>query len=497
MTRLSNASLSDLAALASSAGERSDHLQLPAYDRGEVTPGIVHFGVGGFHRAHEALYIDRVLELDPSWGIIGVGVREDDRAMRDALKPQDGLYSLTTVDPDEGKSVRIIGSILDFLHAPDSYQEVLEALADPGVRIVSLTITEGGYDIDDVTGEFRPTNPLTIHDLDPDVPAQSVFGLIADALVLRSQHGVPPFTVLSCDNVQHNGRVARTVLSAMVEARHPDLVEWVEENVSTPNSMVDRITPATPPELTDEISAEYGVQDAWPVRAESYLQWVVEDDFPAGAPNWESVGVQSVANVVPYEQMKLRLLNASHQVMSYPAILAGMKWVHDACGDADVEALMRAWMAEARPTLAPVSGVDLDEYEDTLIARFSSPAVLDTLSRQVLGTSDKLPKFLLPVVTENLAAGREPKIGAFLVAAWATWLEGVAQGLYVIEDQRAEVLTTAAQAQLGGEEDALLALTEVFGDLGSDLGFRRLYKAAKKDIDENGIRKAMKTAVQD
>ena len=486
MTALSNATLAEL-----DRGEGGP--LLPAYDRSAVGVGIVHLGVGGFHRAHEALYVDRVLADDPSWGICGVGVREADQAMRDALVPQDGLYTLTEVAPDGGIETRVVGSIVRYLHGPDSFDAVIEAMADPGVRIVSLTITEGGFGTLDAEGRFVPADDATLADLDPAAPARSAFGLVVDALALRHQRGLPAFTVLSCDNIQHNGRVARTALRAVVAARHPEILDWVEAEVACPSSMVDRITPVTLPDLRGEVAERTGVDDRWPVRAESYLQWVLEDDFPGGRPQWEQAGAQLVPDVVPYEDMKLRLLNASHQVMSYPALLAGLEWVHEACRDADITALVRAWFTEARPTLAPVPGVDLDAYQDTLIARFGSEAVRDTLTRQVVASSDRLPTFLMPAVAENLAAGRDVSVGGFTLAAWGLWLASVARGEAEISDPRAEALLSAAAAEEAGESGALLGLTVVLGESGTDPRLRAAYDRARAEILEQGVRGALQS----
>ncbi|MFW2513336.1 mannitol dehydrogenase family protein [Demequina sp. SO4-13] len=467
------------------------HVLLPDYDRGKVTVGIVHIGVGAFHRSHEALYVDRLLASDPRWGICGVGVRDADSGIRDALVAQDGLYTLTTVDPAGAEEARVIGSLVRHLHAPDDPEAVLAQMEDPAVRIVSLTITEGGYGIDDVTGEFSPADDATRADMAGSSVPTSAFGLIAEALRRRRDNGTVPFTVLSCDNVQHNGNVAKTALLAVAQARDPELARWIAREVSFPNSMVDRITPGTTDDTRRAVARDLGVEDRWPVRAESFLQWVLEDDFRSGRPDWEAAGVQLVEDVQPYELMKLRLLNASHQVMSYPALLAGSTWVDEACHDPQIVALLHGWMREARATLSPVPGIDLNDYCTTLIERFGSEAVRDTLERQVAFSSDRLPKFVVPVLAGR-RTGALSHHGLFAVAAWSVWL---AQALPTkgvgITDARLDVLLAGAAREESGEAGALLEIESIFGTLGHDSEAREAYWEHRTRIREHGVRSAL------
>jgi mannitol 2-dehydrogenase len=489
-TRNDSALLNDSALHYSALGDPPRAL-LPAYDRTTVTVGIVHIGVGAFHRSHEALFVDRVLATDPQWGICGVGVRAEDAATRDALVPQDGLYTLTTVEPDGSEEARVVGSIVRYLHAPDDPEVVLTQMADPAVRIVSLTITEGGYGIDDATGEFVPTDDATRADMGGAARPSSAFGFIVEALRLRRDAGSVPFTVLSCDNVQHNGRVARTAVLSVAQARDPELAQWIGRHVSFPNSMVDRITPVTTDEVRSSVARDTGFEDRWPVRSEAFLQWVLEDDFAAGRPDWAAAGVQLVDDVQPYELMKLRLLNASHQVMSYPSLLAGFTWVDDACHDDQIVQLLRGWMAEARRTLPAVPGVDLDDYCDSLIERFGSRAVRDTLARQVVSSSDRLPKFVVPVISAR--EGEEPgRFGAFTLAAWSAWLEeAFAGGSSGVADGRVELLRAAVKREESGEVGALLKISAIFGDLGEDPKLQAAYAKYRAAIQHDGIRAAV------
>src|SRR3954451_13533649 len=392
----------------SEATYRSLSVTVPSYDRSRLRTGIVHFGVGGFHRAHQAMYLDRLMEAGEAydWAICGVGVMPFDLRMKEIMVGQDCLYTLVTKDPAAGWQPRVIGSMREYLYAPDDPEAVIEKLADPATRIVSLTVTEGGYNIHPVTGEFDARNPAVQADLAPGAGPTTSFGLITEALVRRRERGVAPFTVMSCDNIQGNGHVTRRVCTAFARLRDPDLGAWVEREVRFPNSMVDRITPVTTDADRAEVRERFGIEDRWRVVCEPFTQWVLEDAFSLGRPPYERAGVQVVSDVEPYELMKLRLLNASHQALGYFGYLAGYRLVHEAAQDPLFRAFLRGYMdEEATPTLAPVPGVDLDEYKQTLIERFSNPQVRDTIARLCADISDRIPKWLLPVVRGQLELG--------------------------------------------------------------------------------------------
>ncbi|MFE7423443.1 mannitol dehydrogenase family protein [Rhodococcus sp. NPDC057529] len=462
----------------------------PDYDRDDVRTGIVHFGVGGFHRSHEAMYVDRVLSAGHhAWGICGVGVMAADARMRDALAGQDHLYTLVTRDTDGTAHTRVIGSIVDFLYAPDDPQAVLDLMTAPDTRIVSLTITEGGYGINDVTGQFDPHDPGTLHDLTHDELPRSVLGFITAALARRRTRGIAPFTVMSCDNIEHNGAVARAAVTAFAERQDPDLASWIADTVAFPSSMVDRITPATTPEASEAIAATLGVTDRWPVTSESFEQWVLEDHFPLGRPPFEDVGVQIVEDVEPYELMKLRLLNASHQVMSYLGILAGHTYVHEIFNDPDLTDFVMSYMSdEAVPTLRPVPGIDLTDYCDQLRQRFSSNTIRDTLARQIVDASDRIPKFVLPVARVQLAHGRSIDHIALVLAAWCSVVS--ITDLYVpVVDKRADRLCELAREDRT-RPGAFLEHPAIFGDLADNAHLRLAYCAAKNALIEHGPRTA-------
>ncbi|PJJ55578.1 mannitol dehydrogenase family protein [Compostimonas suwonensis] len=466
------------------------------YDRAATSTGIVHFGVGNFHRAHEAMFVDALLRLGEAkdWAICGVGVMPADARMRDALISQNGLYTLVLANGDGSRDARVIGSITEYLYAPDDPQAVVEKLASPQTRIVSLTITEGGYNVDHTTGVFDERTPDVVADLLPGAAPRTVFGLITAGLALRRERGLMPFAIMSCDNIQGNGAVARAAVVAFATAKDESLGRWVGENVAFPNSMVDRITPVTTEDDRSFVFDAYRYHDAWPVVSEPFVQWVLEDDFPAGRPPLELVGVQLVDDVAPYEQMKLRLLNASHQAMAYFGLLAGHRYVDEAASDPLVVALLERYMDEARPTLSPVPGIDLDEYQLTLIERFSNAAIKDTLARLAVDASDRIPAFLLPVVRDNLAAGRPVAVSAAIVASWARYAEGIDEAGASVEvvDPRGSVLGPLARSQRDNPL-AFLRNRELFGDLAELQSFSEPYRAALMSLHRVGARKTLQT----
>jgi len=474
-------------------------LSVPTYDRSRVRAGIVHLGVGAFHRSHQAMYLDRLLEQGQAldWGICGVGVLPADRRTAEVMAAQDCLYTLVVKHADGSMDARVVGSIVEYLLAPDDPEAVVEKMAAGTTRIVSLTVTEGGYNIGAVTGEFDAAHPDVVADLRPGAALRTSFGLVTEALVRRRDRGLAPFTVVSCDNVQHNGDVARRSFAAFAGLRDPELGAWVEREVPFPNSMVDRITPATTDEDRAEVARRFGVEDGWPVVCEPFTQWVLEDRSSLGRPPLEDAGVQVVADVDPYERMKLRLLNASHQGLAYLGRLAGYRLVHDAAQDPLFREFLFGYMEEeATPTLLPVPGIDLDAYRRELLERFANPAVRDTLARLAFDGSERLPKWLLPVVRDNLAAGGEVRRSAAIVAAWARYCEAVdEQGEPIeVDDSRRDRLTARALRQ---REDplAFLADRDLFGDLADDERFTAPYLEALASLHEHGARATLEALV--
>ena len=472
----------------------------PTYDRSALTTGIVHMGVGNFHRAHQAVYLDQLMRQGQAqdWAICGVGLMPGDVRMKEALESQDYLYSLTEKHPDGHRTPSIIGSIHNYLFAPDDPDAVLEVLSAPETRIVSLTVTESGYNIDDATGEFRTGSAGAQHDAaNPDTPNTS-FGFIVSALQRRRAAGIPAFTVMSCDNLPGNGKIARTAVVSQAGIADPELAQWIDENVSFPNCMVDRITPVTTETDKANVLSELGVEDAWPVTCEPFLQWVLEDNFPAGRPPFEKVGVHMVEDVVPYELMKLRLLNASHQALAHWGRLLPLEYAHEAAADPQIASWVRAYLErEALPMLLPVPGIDLGEYVDSLFERFTNASIADTLFRLAQDASSRMPKFVLPTVRDNLTHDGPIDLGVAMVAAWALGEEGLAEdgSAIDIDDPLMGRLLPLAQRQKAGETLAFVSDLDVFGDLAAQSSFAQAFTQELAAIREQGVRARLEAMV--
>ncbi len=482
MTKLDTAHLSDL----------GPDVAVPGYDRASLTSGIVHFGVGGFHRAHQAMYLDTLMgegeALD--WGITGVGLLSGDKRMHEVMQAQDCLYTLVVKDADGTMHPRVIGSIVDYLFAPDDPEAVLRVMTDPATRIVSLTITEGGYLVNQSTGEFDASDESIQSDLEDGATPTTAFGFIVEALRRRRADDIEPFTVMSCDNIAGNGEVAHKMIGAFARLKDEDLAGWLEEHVTFPNSMVDRITPVTTDDDRSELAEKFGVEDSWPVVCEPFTQWALEDRFPAGRPPYDDAGVQLVPDVTPYELMKLRLLNASHQSLCYLGYLAGYRYAHEVCSDSLFTGFLLGYMdEEATPTLAPVPGVDLDAYKHELVERFANPEIKDTLARLCAESSDRIPKWLLPVVREELSKDGPVRRSALVVAAWARYAEGVdedGQPIEIVDHRRDKIMERAKEQS--SDPLAFLRDPDLFGDLVEDERFTKDYLEALESLHEHGAR---------
>jgi mannitol 2-dehydrogenase len=475
-------------------GQLNVGVSIPRYDRRRVTTGIVHIGVGGFHRSHQAMYIDTLLNNGAAmdWGICGVGVQPSNTRMRDALAAQDGLYTLVLRHGDGTWDARVIGSIVEYLFAPDDPEAAIEKMAEPTTRIVSLTVTEGGYSLDAVTGQFNSSDPSVLADLRPGSRPRTVFGLVTEALARRRDRGIPAFSVLSCDNIQGNGHVSQQAFTAFARLRDPALAEWVTGHVRFPNCMVDRITPQTTDTDRAELSKRFGIDDQWPVLCEPFTQWVLEENFADGRPPLEDVGVQIVPDVEPYELMKLRLLNASHQALCYPGHLTGYRFVHEVTTDPLFARFLLDYMtAEAIPTLRPVPGVDLHQYANQLIERFSNSEVGDTVARLCANASDLIPKFLLPVIRHRLATGAPFTRSAAVVASWARYAEGTDENgeTHELDDALAPQLQAAAGRQRCHPAAFVEDNRAVFGELADDPRFTEVYSSILSSLLERGVRK--------
>jgi mannitol 2-dehydrogenase len=462
---------------------------VPSYNRSELRQSIVHLGVGGFHRAHQAMYLDDLAErrITTEWGERGVGLLPGDQRMAEALVPQDCLYTVVARSV-EGDVARVVGSMTGYAWAPGDPERVLGMLTDPATRIVSLTITEGGYNVDDKTGVFDSQNPVVWADvLNTDAP-RTVFGYIATGLARRRSAGLTPFTVLSCDNLQGNGRIAQTAFTSFARLRDDGLANWMEANVAFPNGMVDRITPQTTDADRAMVKDAFGIADAWPVVCEDFRQWVIEDRFTSGRPPLEEVGVQIVSDVHAYETMKLRLLNASHQAMAYLGYLAGYRFADDVMADSDFRTFIGHFMDdEVTPLLPPVPGIDLSLYKQTLLHRFANPKIKDTLARLATDGSDRMPKFVLPSLSEALAQARPHRRLTLVVAAFIRYLRGVDeqdQPIALNDSRAAELQPLAVSADPRG----ILGVRRVFGDLGDNAEWVAELTEALGDLEARGAR---------
>jgi mannitol 2-dehydrogenase len=468
-----------------------EQVRKPAYNRDDLKTGILHIGTGNFYRGHEAYYTDEILQRDhPRWGICAVGIREADALMYHALRSQDGLYTLMVREPNGTLYARIIGSLVENLWGPKNHLETLEKMADPDVRIISLTITEGGYNFDPNTGDFIMSASDVQWDLHhPDHP-KTVYGYLTQALKRRRDRRLAGITVLSCDNIQHNGDTCRRMLMTFIQQAEPGLMEWVNDQVAFPNGMVDRITPATTPEDISLLRDHYGIEDAWPVVCEPFVQWVVEDEFSNGRPPWESAGVQFVSNVGPYEKMKIRLLNAGHSLLGLLGSLMGYGTIYEAVMDSLLENLLRKFMdEEVTPLLGEMEGIDLETYKQSLIQRFANPYLEDKLSRICSESSAKIPKFLLPTITEQLSRQEPISIGALIVAAWCFYSEreGTPGYIYKIEDGMHDILQQGAIDSFASDPLAFVRIDAVFGDLAHSGRFAGTYIPMIRSLRDHGI----------
>jgi fructuronate reductase len=465
MTRLSETALSSL----------PEAIVRPGYDRDRVTPGIVHIGIGAFHRAHMAAYVDSILQADRGWGIIGASLRRPDT--RDALEPQDFLYTLAVRDAS-GTRCRIIGALLDVIDANADREGLLARMADPATRIVSLTVTEKGYCHDPATGELDADHPDIRHDLDRTDAPVSAPGLLVEALARRHAEGIAPFTVMSCDNLPANGRTTRRILIAFARLRDQSLADWLEANLACPSTMVDRIVPATTDADRAEISALTGVEDEWPIVTEPFTQWVIEDHFPSGRPAFETVGAQLVEDVEPFELMKLRMLNGSHSSIAYLGYLAGHQHVSEAIADPAIRKFIHGLMTNEVMDTLPMPRTELEGYRDALLERFANPALKHRTWQIAMDGTQKLPQRLLGTIADRLDKGLPVTRLALGVAAWMRYVTGIDEAGAAIDVRDPHAKKLRAIADAAGRDatrlaDRLFALEEVFGtDLPGNAAFR-------------------------
>jgi mannitol 2-dehydrogenase len=482
-------SLENIAALARTAA-------VPHYSRATLKPGIVHIGVGNFHRAHMAHYLHRLFEAgrDHDWAIIGAGIKSFDTAMRERLLPQDFLTTVVELDP-AGYSATVTGSMIDFVEARP--EAVLRVLVRPEIRIVSLTITEGGYFVNAQTGGFDTDHPEIRADAENAERPGTVFGTIICALKLRRAAGLEPFTVMSCDNLPENGHAARAAVLGLSRMQDASLAEWIAGNVAFPNSMVDCITPGTGDRERKLVLEKFGIEDAAPVVCEPFRQWVLEDNFPQGRPAFEKVGVEFVADVAPYELMKLRILNGGHATIAYPSGLLGIHYVHDAMAHPVVAAFLD-WLEhkELRPTVPKIPGVDFEAYYRKIVERFSNPAIGDTIPRLCVDGSNRQPKFILPAVRDRLKSGLPVDGLALEVALWCRFCAGTddkGNRIDVTDGMASRLTEQALRART--RPQAFLEQRDVFGYLSDAAPFVGAFATALDALWSKGVVRTLEEAI--
>ena len=466
---------------------------VPTYDRSKLTPGIVHIGVGNFHRAHQAWYLHHLFHqgLNHDWAIIGAGVRPYDAQMRERMKAQDYLTTLIELGPD-GSAAEVTGAMIDYVPVIDGNGPLIEQMADPAIRIVSLTVTEGGYYIDPATKRFDQHHPDIEHDATYPEQPRTAFGAMVAAFRLRRERGIGPFTGMCCDNLQGNGNILRQTIVSLARLSDPDLAEWIDQNCTFPNAMVDCIVPATgPKELA--LVKEFGIDDSVPVTHEKFRQWVIEDAFCAGRPDWDKAGVTLTDRVHDFEMMKIRILNGSHQVVAATGDLLGIETISDAIANPTITAFFRkVALEEIAPHVEPVPGCTPAQYVDLVESRFSNPAIVDTTRRVAFDGSSRQPGFIIPSIREGLEAGTPVNGLALVSAIWARYCYGVREDGSPIEpnDPNWEVLNVQANSARKRPR-VWLEMGSIYGDLVDKPRFADSFENWLSRIHANGLAAAL------
>jgi mannitol 2-dehydrogenase len=491
---LCNATLSSLG-----GGGDTKHppVELPTYDRHEVSPGILHIGVGNFHRAHLAHFMDDLLKMDferhKQWGIVGASLFSAKK--RQILASQDWLQTLVERDGTSEKA-SILGCMVDYLPVQEK-KELQKTLTDPNIKIVSLTVTEGGYFLSD--GKFDPSFEQIQQDIATPTTPTTIFGMMIHALQKRHEAGLSPFTVLCCDNIPQNGNVVRSLMVELAALMYPqsDLSNWIDTHVAFPSSMVDRITPETTPEQIEHVQTTYGYQDARPIFCEPFRQWVIEDvPFSSGRPAWEKLSgdIMFVPNVEPYEEMKIRILNGGHASLCYPAALLGVDYVHEAMEHPTIGPFLDALeRTEIIPTVPPVPDTNLEGYWKVIATRFSNPTIGDTISRICYDGASRQPKFIVPVAADGLQAGTKIDGLALVSVLWCRYCQGMTESGETIEanDPQWDRLQHLALASKT-DPTKWLSMTDVYGQVGQDPVFQAAFREALQTMEKDGVEAALK-----
>jgi fructuronate reductase len=471
----------------------------PAYDRAAVKTGVVHLGIGAFHRAHQAVVFDDALASgDLRWGVLGASLRSP--GVRDQLNPQDGLYTLVVRDGAD-EHLRVIGAGQGVLVGPEDPAALVAAMAHPDVHLVTLTVTEKGYRLDPATGDLMVEDPEVAADLADIASPRTAPGFVVSALRARKAAGLKPFTVISCDNLPHNGARIRAGVLEMARRIDPALADWIAAEGAFPQTMIDRIVPATIPEDIEKLNGRLGVEDQGMVKAEPFTQWVIEDRFAGPRPDFASLGVQLTDAVAPWEDAKLRLLNGAHSAVSYLGALSGHEHVHEAVAQPAFKAFIEALWDEAETTLNPPAGLDIPTYRHELMARFSNSALMHRTRQIAMDGSQKLPQRLLAGTAERLAAGQRIDALALGIAAWMKWQSGVTERgeAFVVDDPLA---AKTAELLAGSDNDearvaALLTLSAVFPHaLAADPAFVKAVTGAYLSLSTNGAVEAARLVTE-
>lgn len=464
----------------------------PRYNRDSLTTGVVHIGVGNFHRSHQAMYLHQLFNdgEDLSWAICGAGVKEYDQAMRRKLAAQDWLTTVVELD-ETSLRAEVCGSMIDFV-AGDS-GSLVATLCQENVRIVSLTITEGGYFLDEDTGRFDLSAPEVVRDIENPKQPHTVFGVLVEALRQRKLAGVKPFTVMSCDNIPHNGDVTKMAVLSVAEAVDSSLAVWIKDNVSFPNSMVDCIAPVVSGKQIERIEQLFNIQDSAPVLCEPYRQWVLEDNFVNGRPALEKVGVQFVPDVAPYELMKLRILNGGHAALAYPAALLGLTYAHEALADSLLSSYLEKLLyEEVLPALPSVPGIDLKDYTSVVLRRFANPEIEDTVERLCQDGANRLPKFILPSIHENRKLGQDYTGLVLVLAFWfqlCLETDDSESGVRLTDKDTARIRRAAETSR--DEPAQFLKTADVFGSLGQDSRLAEVFETWVHLLKRCGVKAAL------
>lgn len=495
MIRSTNASQAPIQLGLGTVNSLPSKVAVPEYSREKLSQGIVHIGVGNFHRAHMALYLHDLFNLgvNHDWAIVGAGVRPDDTVMRAELADQDYLTTLVEIEQNNLEA-KITGAMIDFIAVEPDNASLIAAMAEPSIRIVSLTVTEGGYYINPALGHFDPDHPDIVHDANNRTKPKTAFGAILAALKLRRDRGVGPFTVMSCDNLPENGDVAKHTILGLAKAMDDEFANWIAENVTFPNSMVDRITPATSDAERALVRNEFGIEDSRPVTCEPFRQWVLEDAFCAGRPDFEKVGVTVTKDVVPYETMKIRILNGGHAAMCYPSAMLDIEFVHEAAAHPLIRAFLdKLEREEIIPVVPPVSGTNINQYYDKVAERLTNPGVCDTISRLCFDGANRQPKFIIPTINDRLNTGDKVDGLALASAMWCRYCFGTTESSTKISDNDpiwARLTEVAKVAK--NDPRAWLEMRDIYGDLADNKSFSDVFASKLNSIWLNGSENAIR-----